>query len=286
VRATLLAAVFVLLTGAAVDDQPWMLYSVRTTRGQPNAPSKTYIEPIAIVMPRSRNSVEFTKPPAAHQGSNFYRLGDTFNVVRGGTPSGTVTVLAADNSTCEPIERLVQRSGKATQKWRSADAVAGKSLQAHRRASPLRAPSAAEDQELLAVVRRVFALKAVPDHALAHITSENLVATDLNSDGRIDFIGTFSVRDSRNTHNLFVIVVRDRGGALRADVVRYDRSLNAKDDSGARNWTLVDVEDFDGDGIDEIVVENHGWEWGSYDILRMKREADWQVVYSGGGSGC
>jgi len=263
-----------------------MLYSVRTTRALPNHPATTYIEPIAIVMPRTRNSVEFTKPPAAQQGSDYYRLGETFNVVRGGIPSGTVAVLAADNSTCEPIERLVQRSGKAAPKWRSADAIAGKSLQARRRASPLRSPSAAEDQELLAVVRRIFALKAVPDDALAHITSENLVSTDLNGDGRIDFIGSFVVRDSRNWHNLFVVVMRDRGGALRADVIRYDRSLAAKDDSTAKNWTLVDVEDFDGDGIDEIIVENHGWEWGSYDILKMKREADWEIVYSGGGSGC
>jgi len=285
-RPALLAIVFILLTEAAIGDQPWMLYSVRTTRALPNVPSKTYIEPIALVMPRSRNSVEFTKPPAANRASDYYRLDDTFNVVRGGTPSGTVTVLAADNNTCEPIERLVQRSGKAAQKWRSADAIAGQSVKVRRRASALRAPSGAEDQELIAVVRRIFALKAVPDHALAHITSENLVATDLNGDGRIDFIGSFSVRDPRNTHNLFVIVMRDGGGALRTDVIRYDRSLNARDDSGAKNWTLVDVEDFDGDGIDEIIVENHGWEWGSYDILQMKREADWQVVYSGGGSGC
>jgi len=206
--------------------------------------------------------------------------------MRGGVSSGTVTILPADNNTCQPIERLAQRSGKPTPRWRSADAVAGTSVYVRRRVSPLRAPSAGENRELLAVVRQLFAIKAVPAAVLDQIKSENVAATDLNGDARIDFIGTFVVRDSRYTHNLFVIAMRDHSGALRADVIRYDRSLNARDDSGARNWTLVDVEDFDGDGIDEIIVENHGWEWGSYDILRMKREADWEVVYSGGGSGC
>ncbi|MEA2327830.1 MAG: hypothetical protein QOE68_2789 [Thermoanaerobaculia bacterium] len=285
-RATLLAAVFFLLTGAALDDQPWLLYSVRTRRALPNTPAKTYIEPIAIVMRRSRNSVEFVKPPSPTQGTDYYSSGEKFNVVRGGVPSGTVTVLPADNNTCEPVERLVQRSGKPTLRWRSADAVAGKTVDVRRRTSPLNAPSATENRELLAVIRRLFAIKAVPADALDQIKRENVAATDLNGDGRIDFIGSFVVRDARNTHNLFVVVMRDAGGALRADVIRYDRSLNAKDDGAAKNWTLVDVEDFDGDGVDEIIVENHGWEWGSYDILKLKREADWEVVYSGGGSGC
>jgi hypothetical protein len=283
-RATLLAAVFLLLTGAAADDQPWMLYSVRTTGATPNSPAKTYIEPIAIVLRTSRDSIAFTKPPSPV--TDYYRIGEKFSVVRGGIPSGTVTVLADDHNTCQPVERLAQRSGKPTPKWRSADAVAGKSVDVRRRVSPMRAPSAAENRELLAVVRRLFAIKAVPASALDRIKSENVAATDLNGDGRIDFIGSFVVRDTRNTHNLFVVVMREGGGALRADVIRYDGSLNAKDDGGAKNWTLVDAEDFDGDGIDEIIVENHGWEWGSYDILRMKREADWQVIYSGGGSGC
>ncbi|HEV7573191.1 MAG TPA: VCBS repeat-containing protein [Thermoanaerobaculia bacterium] len=226
------------------------------------------------------------QPPSPSPGTDYYRVGEKFNVVRGGVPSGTATVLADDHNTCQPVERLAQRSGKSTPQWRSADAVAGKSVDVRRRASALRAPSAGENRELLAVVRRLFAIKAVPASALDQIKSENVAATDLNGDGHIDFIGSFNVRDTRNTHNLFVIVMRDGDGALRADVIRYDRSLNARDDGGAKNWTLVDVEDFDGDGIDEIIVENHGWEWGSYDILRMKREADWQVVYSGGGSGC
>jgi hypothetical protein len=285
-RATLLTAVFLILTGAVVDDQPWMLYSVRTTRALPNTPARNYIEPIAIVMRRTRNSVEFVKPPSPTQGSDYYHAGETFNVLRGGVPSGTVTVLPADNNTCEPVERLVQRSGKPAQRWRSADAVAGKTIDVRRCTSPLHAPTAAENRELRAVVRRLFAIKAVPAEALNHIQSENVVATDLNGDGSIDFIGSFVVQDARKTHNLFTVVMRDASGALRADVIRYDRSLKAKDDMAAKNWTLVDVEDFDGDGIDEIIVENHGWEWGSYDILKLKRDADWEVVYSGGGSGC
>jgi len=85
----------------------------------------------------------------------------------------------------------------------------------------------------MAVVRRLFAIKAVPASALDHITRENVVATDLNGDRRIDFIGSFTVRDSRNGHSLFVVIMRDSGGTLRADVIRYDRSLTAKDDLAA-----------------------------------------------------
>jgi hypothetical protein len=287
-RATLLAAVFLVLMGAAADDPPRILFAVWTTHSATN-PTQTYIEPIALLHPRAYGSekIEYIKPPREKQlVDEYYKPGAKYDVVRGGIRSGSVTVRPADNNTCEPIERLAARSGTSTPHWRGADAVAGPSLALRKRSSPLRALSAEENRQFMTMIRRLFILKAVPADALDEIKSENVIATDLNGDGRIDFIGSFLVRDRLNTHVLFAVVMRDAGGALRADVIRYDRSLNAKDDMSAKNWTLVDVEDFDGDGIDEILVANHGWEWHSYDILRMKRDAAWEVIYSGGGSGC
>jgi hypothetical protein len=273
----------------AGGDQPRMVFAVWTTHSSPNDPALTRIEPIARLrrVAFAPNRVEFTKPPAQKDViKDYYQPGAKYDVFRGGVHSGTVSVLPGDNWGCQPIERGVTRSGQPTPHWRSADAVAGESLVLAHRKSPLRAATDAEMRELLAIVRRVFAIKAVPADALANIKSENVAATDLNGDGRTDFIGSFVVRDPRNSHDLFLVAMRDGRGILRADVIRYDRALNAKDDTGAKNWTLVDVEDFDGDGIDEIIVEAHGWEWNSYDILKWRREAEWEVIYSGGGSGC
>jgi hypothetical protein len=288
-RKILLPTIFLLLTAAANDDQPRILFAVWTTPAAPNRPALTRIEPIARVrrVAIGRDRVEFTKPPAQQDViDDYYQPGAKYDVFRGGMKRGTVSVLPADNGACQPIQRAAQRSGQPTPHWRSADAVAGESLGLHLRKSPLRSPTDAESRELLAIVRRVFAIKAVPAAALIDIKSENVVATDLNGDGRVDFIGSFLVRDSRDTHVLFAVVMRDASGTLRADVIRYDRSMSAKDDSAAKNWTLVDVEDFDGDGVDEIIVEGHGWEWSWYDILKWRREAEWEVIYSGGGSGC
>lgn len=273
----------------AGGDQPRMLFAVWTIPSSPNRPEFTRIEPIARFhrVAFDPHRVEFTKPPAQKDViDNYYQPGAKYDVFRGGVNRGRVSVLSGDDYGCQPIERGVTRSGQSTPHWRSGDAVAGESLGLAHRKSPLRAPTDAETRELLAIVRRVFAIKAVPADALANIKSDNLAATDLNGDGRTDFIGSFSVRDSRNSHALFLLAMRDARGILRADVIRYDRSLNAKDDMSAKNWTLVDVEDFDGDGIDEIIVEGHGWEWSWYDILKLKREAEWEVIYSGGGSGC
>jgi hypothetical protein len=288
-RAALVAAVFLLLAGAATDDDSRMLFAVTTFPAAPNRPASTRIEPIARFR-RVRSGpkkIEFLKIPDEEKLiGDYYRTGTKYDVIRGGVASGFVTVLPADNNACQRIEQPVTRSGSATPRWRSADAIAGKSLAMGTLASPLRSPSADENRALMGILRRLFAIKAVPADALDHIKSENVAATDLNGDGRIDFIGSFVVRDTRHTHNLFVVVMRDSNGALRADVIRYDRSLNAKDDLAAQGWTLVDVEDFDGDGTAEIIVQNHGWEWWSYDILKLKREAEWEVIYSGGGSGC
>jgi hypothetical protein len=287
-RATLLAALAFLLVGAAADDQPRMLFAVRTTHASGNS-KQTYIEPIALFRRQSfgPDKVEFLKPPREKQViDEYYTVGTKYAVMRSGVPSGTVTVLPSDNNTCQEITRLAERSGKAAAPWRAADAIAAASFEWPKRRASFRALSAAENLQMLGVIRRIFLLKAVPAAALDAIKSENVVAADLNGDGRIDFIGSFDVRDDRNTHNLFAVVMRDARGGLRADVIRYDRTLNSKDDAAARNWTLVDVEDFDGDGIDEIIVEGHGWEWSWYDIMKLKREADWEVVYSGGGSGC
>jgi hypothetical protein len=283
-RAPLLAAVFLLLTGAANDDPPRMLFAVWTYGA-----AITHIQPIARFhrVAFGPDRVEFTKPPAQKDLiDDYYQPGAKYDVFRGGVRAGTVSILPGDNYGCQPIERGATRTGKPTPHWRGADAVAGETLGLAHRKSRLRGPTDAETREFLAIVRRVFAIKAVPADALANIKSENLAATDLNGDGRTDFIGSFAVRDSRKSHVLFLVAMRDARGTLRADVIRYDRALNAEDDASAKNWTLVDVEDFDGDGIDEIIVEGHGWEWSWYDILKLKREAEWEVIYSGGGAGC
>lgn len=286
----LLAVFFMLLGATAGSDEPKMLFAVWTRGG--TAGRTTHIEPIALFRRVSfgADKVKFLKPPPPKEQKEFierfYPLGAKYGVIRGGAAAGTVTILAADNYGCEPIARAVTRTGTPPVPWRGADAVAGESLDLQRRHRPLRQLTAAENRSLMALVGRIFVVKAVAAAELDHITTENVVATDLNGDGRVDFIGSYFVRDDRNHHALFVVAMRDPAGALRADVIRYDRATNAVDDSSAKSWTLVDVEDFEGDGIDEIVVEGHGWEWSWYDILKLRREGEWDVIYTGGGSGC
>lgn len=283
-RTVFLGAVFLLLTASTPVDEPVILFSVWTHK------TFTHIEPIALIrrVAFGPDKIEFLKPPREKElAEKYYQPGAKYGVVRGGAEAGSITILPSDNCCCSPVERYVQRtSAPPPANWRSSYAIAIGSLEVPRRASVPRSLTASENSKLLTLVRSVFALKAVPRIALDHIKPENVVAVDLDGDGRTDFIGSFNIDEATNQHRLFTVVMRDAGGALRADVIRYDRALTAKDDMSFKNWTLVDVEDFDGDGIDEIIVANHGWEWTTYDILKMRREAEWDVVYSGGGSGC
>ena len=119
-RTTLLAALTLLLIGAAADDQPGMLFAVRTTHDSGQT-KQTYIEPIAIIRkrPYGGEKVEFIKPPGEKQVvDKYYAVGTKYAAVRAGVPSGTVTILPSDNNTCQPVTRLAERSGKAAEPWR------------------------------------------------------------------------------------------------------------------------------------------------------------------------
>jgi hypothetical protein len=280
----LLSAVFFLLTASTPGDGPAILFAVWTIK------TSTRIEPIALVrrVAYARASVEFIKPPPEKELiETYYRTGEMFAVLRGGREAGSVKVLPYSYSGCSPVEALVTRTGgERPAGWWSGDAIAAGPLPLWK---PSRAPhdlSDRENAEVRELVQRLFRIKAVPEEALAHITHENLVAVDLDGDGRTDFIGTYHIDEAKHRHSLFVVAMRDGSGALRADVIRYDRALTSKDDALSKNWTLLDIEDFDGDGVYEIIVSNHGWEWTTYDILKLRREGEWDIVYSGGGSGC
>src|SRR5947209_1768938 len=151
-RTTLLAAIFLLLTGAAADDSPRMLFAVSTFPATPNHAASSRIEPIARFR-RVRygpEKIEFLKLPDEEKLiSEYYRTGTKYDVIRGGLPSGSITVLPADNNACQAVEQPVKRDGNKTPRWRGTDAVAGESLGLGRRKSPLRAPTAAATRELL-----------------------------------------------------------------------------------------------------------------------------------------
>src|SRR5258708_3866647 len=113
-RATLLAAVFLLLTGAAADDDSRMLFAVTTFPAAPNRPAATSIEPIArfrrVVF--GPDKVEFTKPPAQKEIiDEYYKPGAKYDVIRGGMQSGTVTIAPPNDYGCQPIDRAVERTG-------------------------------------------------------------------------------------------------------------------------------------------------------------------------------
>src|SRR5207302_1375571 len=145
-RTTLLAAIFLLLAGAAADDSPRMLFAVSTFPATPNHAASSRIEPIARFR-RVRygpEKIEFLKLPDEEKIiSDYYRTRTTNDVIRGGVPYESITVLPADNNPCQPVEQPVKRDGNNTPRWRASDAVAGESLGLGRRKSPLRAPGRA-----------------------------------------------------------------------------------------------------------------------------------------------
>jgi hypothetical protein len=148
-------------------------------------------------------------------------------------------------------------------------------------------PTPAERQSAADLARGLFAQAGVPLDLLAKIRVRNLTHTVLLPSKSPSLIGSFFIEvggERGPTHNLFFIATFN--GTVYAPELVWTKI--SKDELESENFTLVDQGDLFGDGDQEVIVLDRGWEGYIYRIYRRTKNdaSPWEPIFETGIFGC
>jgi len=154
-------------------------------------------------------------------------------------------------------------------------------------ASSRQAPTPAERQSASDLAKNLFAQAGAPPDLLARIKVRNLTHTLLLPSKLPSLIGSFfiEVGEERGpTHNLFFIATFN--GTGYAPELAWTKI--SKNELESENLTFVDQGDLLGDGDQEVIVLDQGWENYVYRIYRRTKNdaSHWEQIFETGIFGC
>jgi hypothetical protein len=221
--------------------------------------------------------------PASKQFSATYlNAGHSYSVLFGGSAAGSVVVRARDK---EPVDAVDYR-GPARIRGQVM-ALATNAVISYVGATSRQAPTAAERQAASKLAENLFANVGVPADLLAKIKVGNVTHTILLPSKSPSLIGSFSIEAGggrRPTHNLLFIATFN-GIYYVPELVWTKTSINEVESESAK---FVDQSDLLGDGEEEVIVFEQGYEGYGYRIYRRTRNdaSHWESIFEADGPGC
>lgn len=212
----------------------------------------------------------------------YYKPKTTYSLIFGGNSSGTATVLKSDPSAeCGKNLATASVSSPKAKLKGMVMALATNISPVKSGSGVRRMPTPAERAEVEKLVSAEFAKNKVSAKTLR---SHNLTALNVDKDGKIEFVGSYWVATSATERALlFFIADTVRAGKLSigfADfrVVKKEEvmSQDIKDlDSGIYHELLLDVLDYDGNGVAEVFTYSQGFEGASFTVYQ-RNEGVWE----------
>lgn len=208
----------------------------------------------------------------------YYQPKTTYNLIFGGSPSGKVTVLKAEQSECSPNFAETSLQSPRVKLGGMVMALAT-NAKTKKTTGLRRAPTAAERTEIEKLVRTEFTKQENSAAVLKTLRSHNLTALDVDGDGKAEFIGTYWVTPSKSSRGfLFFIAEKAKNGKYVFSHSEYESikddgvmSGDVKDlDGGIYHELLLDAFDYDGDGTSEIFTIVQAFEGNNFHIYRRE----------------
>jgi hypothetical protein len=215
--------------------------------------------------------------------AEYLNAGHSYSVLFGGGPAGSATLGDTDKSSLAPS---VDYKGSARLHG-LVMGLATNSVISQTGMSSRQTPTAAEHQSASKLAENLFANAGVPPDLLAKIRVRNLTHTLLVPSKSPSLIGSFSIEAggrTRPTHNLFFIATFN--GSDYAPELVWTRI--SKNEVESERVTFVDQGDLFGDGEEEVIVLDRGWEGYGYRIYRRNKNnaSNWEQILEAPVFGC
>ncbi len=217
----------------------------------------------------------------------YYKPKTVYRLVFGGFDAGSVTIKSNDpkaecSSKMANVEILSLRAklkGKIMSLATNAPLKKGSGVR--------RLPTAAERTEIESLVRAEFIKQKVPASAAKNLKYHNLTALDVDSDGKIELVGSFWAEPSAATRAvLFFIAEKNAAGKYEFGYSEF-RNINQDEvmsgeisalDDGVYHELLLDALEYDGDTTAEIFTFTQSFEGAGFNAY-SRREGKWLKAF-------
>ena len=157
-----------------------------------------------------------------------------------------------------------------------------------------RLPTSAERTEIEALVRSVFLKQKVDSSAAKVLKYRNLTAVDVDSDGIAEMIGSFWIDNSPTSRALlFFIADKNADGKYSFGYSKFENIEKAdvmsgeisSVDEGVYHERLLDIFDYDNDGVAEVFTYVQSFEGAGFNAYR-REGGKWVVSFEGSNYHC
>lgn len=226
---------------------------------------------------------------------NYYKPKAAYRLIFGGSNAGTVTIKSSDpKSECSANMAAVTTATTRAKLKGNVMALATNAVATKKASGVRRLPTSAERTEIEALVRVELAKQNVPSASAKALKYHNLTAVDVDSDGVTELVGTFWVDTSSTSRALlFFIADRNSEGKYSFGFSEF-RDMKQEDvmsgeisavDTGVYHERLLDVFDYDNDGVAEVFTYVQSFEGAGFNSYR-REDGKWVLSFEGSNYHC
>ena len=248
------------------------------------------VEPIASVSAGKLAAYEFGEEVQNKAfASLYYKPKSSYSLIFGGAADGTLAIVKSNIGTecggasADTVSRTVKAKLTGLVMALATNTKINTSTAAYRRK-----PSVEERRGIEKLVSAEFAKQGASAAAVKTLRYHNLTALDVEDDGQPEFIGSYWIAPTSGERRLlFFIAEQDANGKIQFSmsehsVVKADdvMSGDVKDlDTGVGHELLLDVLDYDADGVREIFTIGRAFEGNNYYVYKRGEGGNWSKVY-------
>ena len=226
---------------------------------------------------------------------NYYKTNAPYRLIFGGADAGNLTVKSSDpKSDCSSNMAYVTVAAVKAKLKGNVMALATNAVSVKKGSGLRRLPSSAERAEIEALVRSELIKQKVASSATKSLKYHNLTAVDVDSDSSPEMVGSFWV-ETGPTSRALLFFIAAKGPDSKYTLSHSEfQNIEQKDvmsgeissiDEGVGNERLLDVFDFDNDGVAEIFTYTQSFEGAGFNVYR-RESGKWIVNFEGSNYHC
>jgi hypothetical protein len=273
-RFSLAVLVLSLVTSLATAQtrKPTMVFAVSAESGEGSMDAVVQVNGKQLRVPFTDEQKNRQKKIA----EEYFAAGRTYRLIFGGGESGSVTVKKWSEG-CNSVHAEVGLTTSATLGGQ-VRALATNSDSLGKGASARRAPTDTERAAVMTLVKNIYRQNRTPANLIAAIKVTNLTATDLDGDGKYEFVGSFTSAAKNKFERDLFLIAKSQGAGMRADLAKF-QAYQPPPETYLYSIDFIDQLDLDGNGVGEVFAVQGAFDGYAYVIFKTVG-GRWREIYS------